>query len=129
MWKGTPQDCMDHVRGAHDVPSDVKSASLEKFFSPWTVRRQMWVDALKPCHLGLSTDTLQQPWRNVRWRPRFRPARFQHAMLAPRRWSLSCPGRPDMPVAGCGQLVFVTNLSVSCLRPWLSRIFRTSQEP
>ena len=20
MWKGTPQDCMDHIRGAHDVP-------------------------------------------------------------------------------------------------------------
>ena len=26
-----PQDCMDHVRGAHDVPWDVKSTSLEKF--------------------------------------------------------------------------------------------------
>ena len=25
VWKGTPQDCMDHVRGAHDVPSDIKS--------------------------------------------------------------------------------------------------------
>ena len=34
VWKGTPQDYMDHVRGgggAHDVPWDVKSASLEKF--------------------------------------------------------------------------------------------------
>ena len=29
VWKGTPQDCMDHVRGAHDVPWDVKSASLD----------------------------------------------------------------------------------------------------
>ena len=28
VWKGTPQDCMDHVRGAHDVPW---SASLETF--------------------------------------------------------------------------------------------------
>ena len=26
----TPQDCMDHVRGAHDVPSDVKFASLNR---------------------------------------------------------------------------------------------------
>ena len=40
-WKGTPQDCMDHVRGgggggrgAHDVPWDVKSTSLEKFVPP-----------------------------------------------------------------------------------------------
>ena len=29
----------------------------------------------------------QWPWHNVIWRPRFRPARFQHAMLAPLRWS------------------------------------------
>ena len=32
-----PQDCMDHVRGAHDVPWDVKSTSLQKFIPPWTV--------------------------------------------------------------------------------------------
>ena len=31
VWKGTPQDCMDHLRGAHDVPWEVKSACLEKF--------------------------------------------------------------------------------------------------
>ena len=58
VWKGTPQDCMDHVQRAHDMPSDIKSASLEKFFPPWTVRRQIWVDALKPCHSGVSTDVL-----------------------------------------------------------------------
>ena len=29
VWKGTPQDCMDHVRGAHDVPWVVKSASIK----------------------------------------------------------------------------------------------------
>ena len=40
MWKGTPQDFMDHVRGAHDVPWDIKSANLEKFVPPWTVQRQ-----------------------------------------------------------------------------------------
>ena len=28
VWKGTPQDCMDHVRVVHDVPWDVKSATL-----------------------------------------------------------------------------------------------------
>ena len=28
------------------------------FFPPWTVRRQICVDALKPCHLGVSTDVL-----------------------------------------------------------------------
>ena len=44
--------------GAHDVPWDVKSASLEKFVLPWTVQRQVWKDSLKPCHSGLSTDVL-----------------------------------------------------------------------
>ena len=33
-WKGTPQDCMDQLRGAHDVPWEVKSASLEKYLPP-----------------------------------------------------------------------------------------------
>ena len=47
VWKGMPQDCMDH---------DIKSASLEKFFPPWTVQRQTWMDALKHCHSGVSTD-------------------------------------------------------------------------
>ena len=56
--KGMPQDCMDHVRGAHDVPWDIKSASLENYFPPWTVQRQIWMDALKPCHSGVSTDVL-----------------------------------------------------------------------
>ena len=58
VWKGTPQDCMDHVRGAHDVPWEVKSASLEHFLPPWIVRRQVWTDSLKPQHLGISTDIL-----------------------------------------------------------------------
>ena len=39
--KGTPQDCIDHVRGVHDVPWVVKSASIEQFVPPWTVRRQV----------------------------------------------------------------------------------------
>ena len=58
VWKGTPQDCMDHIRGAHDVPWDVQSASLEKFVPPWTVWRQVWTDSLKLCHSGVSTDVL-----------------------------------------------------------------------
>ena len=41
VWKGTPQDCMDHLRGAHDVPWEVKSACLEKFLPPWTVSKKV----------------------------------------------------------------------------------------
>ena len=58
VWKGTPQDCMDHVRGANDVPWVVKSASMEQFVPPLTVRRQVWSDSLKQSHSGISTDVL-----------------------------------------------------------------------
>ena len=58
VWKGTPQVCMDHVRGARDVPWDIKSASLEKCVPPWTVQRQVWSDSLKANHSGISTDVL-----------------------------------------------------------------------
>ena len=44
--------------GAHDVPWDVKSASLEKLVPPWTVRRQVWSDSLAANHSGISTDVL-----------------------------------------------------------------------
>ena len=43
---------------AHDVPWDIKSASLEKFVTPWTVRRQVWSDSLEANHSGISTDML-----------------------------------------------------------------------
>ena len=49
---------MDHVRGEHDVPWVVKSASVEQCVPPWTVRRQVWPDSLKASHSGISTDVL-----------------------------------------------------------------------
>ena len=58
VWKGTPQDCMDHLCGAHEVPWEVKSASLEQYLPPWTVTRQVWSDSLTTQHLGISTDVL-----------------------------------------------------------------------
>ena len=59
VWKGTPQDLMDHIRGAHNVPGEIKSASLEKYLPPWTVTRQVWTDSLMPRHSGISTDVLR----------------------------------------------------------------------
>ena len=44
--------------GVHDVPWDIKSASLEKSVPPWTAQRQVWTDSLKPCHSGVSNDVL-----------------------------------------------------------------------
>ena len=58
VWKGTLQDCMDHIRGAHDVPWEIKSASLEKYLPPWTVTRQVWSDSLAAQHSGISMDVL-----------------------------------------------------------------------
>ena len=58
VWKGTPQDCMDHIRGAHDVPWEIKSASLEKYLPPWTVTRKVWSDSLTAQHSGILTDVL-----------------------------------------------------------------------
>ena len=58
VWKGTYHDCMDHLRGFHNVPWEVKSACLEKFIPPWTVSRKVWSDALSAQHSGISTDVL-----------------------------------------------------------------------
>ena len=49
---------MDHICGAHDVPWEIKSASLEKYLPPWTVTRQVWSDSLAAQHSGISTDVL-----------------------------------------------------------------------
>ena len=49
---------MDHLRGAHDVPWEVKSASLEKYLPPWTITRQVWSDSITAQHSGISTDVL-----------------------------------------------------------------------
>ena len=58
VWKGTPQDCMDHIPGAHDVPWEIKLASLEKYLPPWTATRKVWSDSLAAQHSGILTDVL-----------------------------------------------------------------------
>ena len=40
VWKGTAQDCIDHMRRIHKVPMSVKVANLARFFPPWTVTRE-----------------------------------------------------------------------------------------
>ena len=49
---------MDHLRKAHAVPKEVKTANMGQWFPPWTVRRQVWTNALKPGNSGISTDVL-----------------------------------------------------------------------
>ena len=35
VWKGAPQDLMDHVRGSHKVPEEVQHIKLETLIPPW----------------------------------------------------------------------------------------------
>ena len=49
---------MDHVKGAHNVLADIRSTNLDLRIPPLTVQRQIWGDALRPCHSGISTDVL-----------------------------------------------------------------------
>ena len=57
-WKGSPQDCLEHLRSGHDAPWISKTASIEKYAPPWTVRRELWTDSLRIEHSGISTDML-----------------------------------------------------------------------
>ena len=57
-WKGSPQDCLEHLRNGHDTPWISKTASIEKYAPPWTVRRELWTDSLRVEHSGISTDIL-----------------------------------------------------------------------
>ena len=57
-WKGTPQDLMDHVRNAHNVPERVQDIRLETLVPPWTVTRQVYTESLTSRHSGISNDVL-----------------------------------------------------------------------
>ena len=58
VWKGTAQDCIDHMRRIHKVPLSVKAANLARFFPPWTVTREQWADMMMPSISGVAIDTL-----------------------------------------------------------------------
>ena len=58
VWKGTPQDLMDHIREGHNVPGEIWKVSLEMLFPPWTVTRQLYAESLTAQHSGISNDIL-----------------------------------------------------------------------
>ena len=58
VWKGTAQDCVDHLRRTHDVPQIVKAANLARYFPPWTVTRGQWSEMTRPSISGVVIDTL-----------------------------------------------------------------------
>ena len=57
-WKGTLQDCIDHLRQKHSVPSSVKLPNLGPCFPPWMVMREVWRKTLMQQVSGVSTDVL-----------------------------------------------------------------------
>ena len=58
VWKGTAQDCVDHMRRAHDILPLVKAANLAHWFPPWTVTREQWSSMSQPAVSGIAVDTL-----------------------------------------------------------------------
>ena len=58
VWKGTVQDCVNHIRQAHDILPVVKAANLARWFPPWTVTREQWTSMTRPAISGVAVDTL-----------------------------------------------------------------------
>ena len=56
VWKGTSQDCVDHMRKAHDTPVFVKAGNLARWFPPWTVTREQWHSMSRPSVSGIAID-------------------------------------------------------------------------
>ena len=57
VWKGTSQDCVDHMRRAHNTPVSVKAGNLAQWFPPWTVTREQWHSMSRPSVSGIAIDT------------------------------------------------------------------------
>ena len=57
VWKGTSQDCVDHMRRAHNTPISVKAGNLARWFPPWTVTREQWHSMSRPSVSGVAIDT------------------------------------------------------------------------
>ena len=57
VWKGTSQDCVDHMRRAHNTGLSVKAGNLARWFPPWTVTREEWHSMSRPSVSGIAIDT------------------------------------------------------------------------
>ena len=57
VWKGTSQDCIDHMRRAHSTSTSVKAGNLARWFPPWTVTREQWHSMSRPSVSGIAIDT------------------------------------------------------------------------
>ena len=49
---------MDHILDGHNVPKEIRRASLQKLFPPWTVTREQYAESLSAQSSGISNDVL-----------------------------------------------------------------------
>ena len=56
VWKGTSQDCVDHMRRAHNTPVTVKAGNLARWFPPLTVTREQWHSMSRPSVSGIAIN-------------------------------------------------------------------------
>ena len=57
VWKGTSQDCIDHMRRVHNSPITMKAGNLARWFPSWTVTREQWHNMSRPSVSGIAIDT------------------------------------------------------------------------
>ena len=58
VWKGTAQECMDHLLVRHNADSSVEIRTLDKYFPPWMVTRIAWNVVLRPGMSVITTDVM-----------------------------------------------------------------------
>ena len=58
VWRGAPQDLMDHILDGHNVPGEIRRVSLEMLFPPWTVTYQLYAESLSAQRFGILNDVL-----------------------------------------------------------------------
>ena len=80
VWKGTTQDCMDHLRISHHA---MELKTLGRYFPPWTVTRAAWNAALRPGVSIIATDVMLFHQHGV--------AGWCTAFVYARILSLTCP--------------------------------------
>ena len=56
VWKGTAQDCIDHLR--HHAVFSVELGTLGKYFPPWKVTCATWIVVLRPGVSCIAMDVM-----------------------------------------------------------------------
>ena len=128
VWRGAPQDLMDHIREAHNVPGEIRKVSLESFFlhgqsharcipSPWRLdtpafRTTCCCSATLDCRWFITTECTRGAFRM----PRFAGNIWRSCALS-YRCLRSCRPRehPTLPARLCHARRILRMFCVPCL--------------